>query len=66
MKYRIIEKSDISGEICFFPQYRKYFIWFNFMEIEIFPKVVKFYSLESATKFITKQLNKPKEKIHSI
>lgn len=66
MKYRIVEKSDLSGEICFFPQYKKFFIWWNFMEIEVFPKIVKFYSLESATRFIKKQLNKPKEKIYFV
>jgi len=66
MKYRIVEKPDLSGEICFFPQYKKFFMWWNFMEIEVFPKIVKFYSLESATRFIKKQLNKPKEKIYFV
>jgi hypothetical protein len=66
MKYRIVEKPDLSGEICFFPQYKKFFIWWNYVEMEIFPKVIKFYSLESATKFIKKQLNKPKEKIYFV
>jgi hypothetical protein len=66
MKYRIVEKPDLSGEICFFPQYKKFFVWWNFMEIEVFPKIVKFYSLESATRFIKKQLNKPKEKIYFV
>lgn len=50
----------------FFPQYKKLFFWFNYVEIEIFPKVIKFYSLESAMKFIKKQINKPKEKIHNL
>lgn len=66
MKYRIVEKADLNGEICFFPQYRKLFFWFNFMEMEVFPKMVKFYSLESATKFIKKQLNTPEKKIHYV
>lgn len=66
MKYRIIEKSDLTGEICFFPQYKKFFVWWNFIEVEVFPKIVKFYSLESATKFIKKQLNRPKEKIYFV
>lgn len=66
MKYRIIEKADLKGEICFFPQYQRFFIWFNFMEMEVFPKIVKFYSLESATKFVRKQLNNPEKKIHYV
>lgn len=66
MKYRILEKADLSGEICFFPQYKKWFLWFNFMEMEVFPKMVKFHSLESATKFIKKQLNNPEKKIHYV
>lgn len=66
MKYRIIEEADISGEVCFFPQYRKWFLWLNFMEMEVFPKIVKFHSLESAKKFIKKQLNNPQKKIHYV
>ena len=66
MKYRIIEKADLNGEICFFPQYKKLFFWFNFMEMEVFPKVIKFYSLGSATKFIKKQLNTPEKKIYYV
>lgn len=66
MKYRIVEKADLSGEICFFPQYKKLFFWLNFMEMEVFPKVIKFYSLESATKFIKKQLKTPEKKIHYV
>jgi len=66
MRYRILEKADLSGEICFFPQYRKWFLWFNFMEMEVFPKMVKFHSLESAKKFIKKQLNNPEKKIHYV
>jgi hypothetical protein len=66
MRYRIVEKTDMTGEVCFFPQHKRFFVWLNFMEMEVFPKVIKFYSLESATKFIKNQLNKPKEKIHFI
>lgn len=66
MKYRIVEKADLSGEICFFPQYKKFFFWLNFMEMEVFPKVIKFYSLESATKFIKKQLKNPEKKIYYV
>ncbi len=66
MKYRIIEKADLNGEIYFFPQYRRFFVWFNFMEMEVFPKIIKFHSLESATKFVRKQLNNPEKKIHYV
>jgi hypothetical protein len=66
MKYRIVEKADLNGEVCFFPQYRRVFLWFNFMEMEVFPKIIKFHSLESATKFIKKQLNNPEKKIHYV
>lgn len=66
MKYRVVEQADLSGEICFFPQYKKFFIWLNFMEMEVFPRIVKFHSLESATKFIKKQLKNPKKKIYYV
>ena len=65
-RYRIIEKADLSGEICFFPQHKVLWMWMNFIEVEVFPKVVKFYSLESATKFIKKQKSAPQEKIHYV
>jgi len=34
--------------------------------MEVFPKMVKFHSLESAKKFIKKQLNNPEKKIHYV
>lgn len=66
MKYRVLEKADLNGEVCFFPQYQKLFIWWDFYDFDFPPKVMKFYSLESATKFIHKQMKKPKSKIYII
>lgn len=66
MKHRIVEKPDLTGEVCFFPQYKRFFIWWNYVEMEMFPRLIKFHSLESATKFVKKQLNSPKEKIYFI
>jgi hypothetical protein len=66
MRYRIVEKADLTGEICYFPQYKKFWIYWNFMEMDVFPRVIKFHSLESARKFIDKQLRSPKYKYHYI
>lgn len=66
MRYRVIEQADLNGEVCFFPQYQKLFIWWNFYDFDFPPKIMKFYSLESATKFIKKQQHKPKSKIYII
>lgn len=66
MKYRVLEKADLNGEVCFFPQYQKFLFWLDFYDFDFPPKVMKFYSLESATKFIRKQMNKPKNKIYII
>lgn len=66
MKYRVLEKADLSGEICFFPQYKKFFLWWGFYDFDFPPKIIKYYSLESAKKFIQKQTNKPKSKIYFI
>ena len=63
-KFRIVEKADVSGEICFFPQYNKLWVWFNFYELELFPKLIKFHSLDSARQFLQKQKQAPKIKIH--
>jgi len=66
MRYRVVEKADLNGEVCFFPQYQKFFIWWCFFDFDFPPKQMKFYSLESATKFIRKQQNKPSSKIYFI
>lgn len=66
MKYRVLEQADLNGEVCFFPQYQKFFIWWSFYDFDFPPKQMKFYSLESATRFIRKQQHKPKSKIYLI
>ena len=65
-KFRILEKADFTGEICFFPQKKVLWMWMNFIEMEMFPKVIKFHSLESAIKFINKQKSAPQEKVHYV
>ncbi len=63
-KFRVLEKADFSGEICFIPQYKRFWFWFNFYEFEMFPKLIKFHSLECAMNFMKVQINLPKIKIH--
>lgn len=65
-KYRILEKSDIKGEVCFIPQYRKFWMWMNFYEMDCFPKLIKFYTLVGAKDFILKQKMSTKPKIHYV
>jgi hypothetical protein len=64
MKFRIVERSNFSGDLVFYPQYKKYFMWWDFWDFDFPPKRIEFYSLESATKFIKKQQNRPKENIY--
>lgn len=66
MKYRIIERTNFSGDAIFVPQYKKFFFWFDFWSFDFPPSGIKYHSLESATKFIKKQISKPKEKIYYI
>lgn len=63
-KFRIIEKPDFSGQICFIPQHKKLWMWICFYELDCFPKLVKFYNLSSAKEFILKQKLAPEPKIH--
>lgn len=63
-RFRVLEKADFSGEICFIPQYKKLWLWFNFYEFEMFPKLIKFHSLDCAMKFIEVQTKSPLVKIH--
>ena len=48
------------------PQYRRLFFWFNYWEMDLFPKPIKFFSLEEARTFIQKQNKKPKNRIHYV
>jgi hypothetical protein len=66
MNYRILERAEHCGSTCFYPQNKKFFFWFNYWEFEVFPKPIKFFSLEEAKVFLKKQIKKPKDKIHYI
>ena len=66
-RYRIVEQQNIGGNIVFVPQERKFiFFWFPFMEFSIFPKKIEFETIESARKFLNRQIIKPKEKIYYV
>jgi hypothetical protein len=63
--YRIVEQQNINGNIVFVPQLRKFFIfWFPYMEMSVFPKRVEFETIESARKFLNRQIQKPEEKVY--
>lgn len=63
--YRIVEEQDISGNDVFIPQYRKFiFFWIPFMEMNVFPRRIEFETIESAKKFLKRQIDKPKETIY--
>lgn len=66
MKYRIIEKSDLNGNIKFYPQQKKLFFWFPFIKTEVFPVEICYDSYESAKKFIDRHKNQPKIRIHYV
>lgn len=63
--FRIVEKQNINGNIVFVPEERKFlFFWVPFMEMTMFPKRIEFETIESATKFLNRQVQKPKDKVH--
>jgi hypothetical protein len=65
--YRIVEEQNINGNMVFVPQQRALvFFWFPFMELTVFPKKIEFETIESAKKFIKRQIDKPKEKVHYV
>lgn len=64
MKYRILEKTDLSGVRVFIPQYRKFFMFWYFYEMEIFPRMIKFFDLDSAKDFLKKQIQHKPPIIH--
>lgn len=67
MKYRIVEKYDLpTGDIKFFPEFRKFWIWFSFVDMTMFPTVIKYDSYESARKFVEKQIKKPSPRYYYI
>lgn len=63
--YRIIEQQNISGNTVFIPQHRKFiFFWVPFMEMTVFPRMIEFETIESAMKFLNRQIQKPKERVY--
>jgi hypothetical protein len=67
MKYRIVEKTDLNGNIKFYPQQKRFLLfWVPFIRTEVFPVEICYDSHESALKFINRRRNQPKEKIHYV
>lgn len=65
--HRIIEQQNINGNVVFVPQERKFiFFWLPFMEFNMFPKKIEFETIESARKFLNRQIGKPKEKVYYV
>lgn len=65
MNHRVLEKTEHCGSTCFYPQHKQlFFFWFNYWELEMFPRPIKFFSLEEAKTFLTKQIKKPKNRVH--
>lgn len=48
MKYRVLEKADLNGEMVYVPQYHRMFMWMDFFDFDFPPRQIKFHSLESA------------------
>lgn len=66
MNYRIVERADTTGEIKFFPQYKKFIFWINFIKVDMFPEVIKYDSYQSAEKFIKRQIEQPEPRYYYI
>lgn len=67
MRLRIKQTCSIDGECVYFPQYKRWFIWWNFWDFtEIPPKCVKFYNIQSAQLYALNYKKRPKDNIHYI
>ncbi len=66
MNHRVLERVENCGSTCFYPQKKRWFFWCNYWEFEMFPRPIKFFSLEEAKVFLRKQIKKPKDKIHYV
>ena len=65
--HRILEQQNITGNVVFVPQERKFlFFWVPFMEFNMFPRKIEFETIESARKFLNRQIGKPKEKVYDV
>jgi hypothetical protein len=63
--HRIVEEQNINGNIVFVPQQKiLIFFWTAFFELSVFPKKIEFETIESARKFLKRQVEKPKEKVY--
>jgi hypothetical protein len=64
MNYRIKETTDLEGGIIFVPQYKKFYIFWDFWETSFPPHKIMFRSYQLAKNFIELQRNKPREKYY--
>ena len=65
--HRIVEEQNINGNIVFVPQQRIFILfWAPFMEFNMFPRKIEFETIESARKFLNRQIEKPKEKVYYV
>lgn len=66
MSYRIKKTTDLDGLFVYIPQYKKFFIYWDFWETSFPPHKIFFRSYELAEKFIKTQIEKPKDEYYTI
>lgn len=64
MNYRIRKTTELDGSTVFVPQYKKFFIYWDFWEMSFPPHRVFFRTYEWAENFINAQKTKPKDEYY--
>jgi hypothetical protein len=64
MKYRIKKTVDLDGLFIYVPQFRWFFLYWNFWEVSFPPHKIFFRNYELAESFIKLQRLKPKDEFY--
>lgn len=62
MKYRIKQTTDIEGSPIYVPQYKRFFIFWDYWDTNFPPHRIFFRSYSLADNFIQIQRTKPKDR----
>jgi hypothetical protein len=66
MNYRIKKTTDIEGSIVYIPQYKRFFVYWDYWVMSFPPHRVEFRTYDWAEDFIMVQKKKPKDEYYDL
>ena len=66
MSHRIKKTTDLDGAVIYVPQFKRFFLYWDYWETSFPPHRVFFRSYDSAVHFIKLQKEKPKDEFYEL